>query len=163
MEQLSKEIAGIKSDINKIFRQQEEMAKLIAENNILLRRNINFYESAQTLFPIDSDEALKKLDADLRTDRQAGIVSVMRKILLGNLMNIDRIIAKSIIMEHNYDGTKEKKSLKSYSNIINGLYEAVKCDGLTYEAFVEKLRTAIRRIKNTSHKQNSRKLKENNI
>ncbi|XP_075157193.1 uncharacterized protein LOC142230437 [Haematobia irritans] len=110
MEQLSKEIAEIKSDINKIFRQQEEMAKLIAENNILLRRNLNLYESAQTLFPIDSDEALKKLDADLRTDRQTGIVSVMRKILLGNLMNIDRIIAKSIIMEHNYDGTKEKKS-----------------------------------------------------
>lgn len=46
----------------------------------------------------------------------------MKRIIAGNIKNINRILGKNIITNFNYDGTKEKKSLKIYVNILNAIF-----------------------------------------
>lgn len=51
------------------------MIKLIVENNALLRRNLGLFQITETLFPIQSEETLNKLEEDLKTENQMEIVS----------------------------------------------------------------------------------------
>lgn len=75
MDNLISEINTLKTQLNVVMDRQEEMTKILAENNILLRRNLGLFDITQTLFPIDTEEKLKKLENDLDSEQRADMVS----------------------------------------------------------------------------------------
>ncbi|XP_059221139.1 uncharacterized protein LOC106087698 [Stomoxys calcitrans] len=156
MHLFTSEIAAIKSELNVIKPKQEEITKLMAENILLLRRNLGVFELTKTVFPIQSVDQLEKIENDLKTDKQLDIIGTIKDILCGSLKNLGKILDKRIIMTYNYDGMKGKKSLKSYESLMNAVFEATKDEGVTYDDFVKDFRNTIRRIKNTYHKGKAR-------
>uniref|UniRef100_A0A1I8Q5Z0 ZAD domain-containing protein n=1 Tax=Stomoxys calcitrans TaxID=35570 RepID=A0A1I8Q5Z0_STOCA len=122
MHLFTSEIAAIKSELNVIKPKQEEISKLMAENILLLRRNLGVFELTKTVFPIQSVDQLEKIESDLKTDKQLDIIGTIKDILCGSLKNLGKILDKRIIMTYNYDGMKGKKSLKSYESLMNAVF-----------------------------------------
>lgn len=75
MEQINIEINEIKQKIDIVMKRQEEISNTLAENNVLLRRNIGLFQTKQTLFPIESEDELKNMEENLASDERLDIVS----------------------------------------------------------------------------------------
>lgn len=79
MERIYNEISSLNAKLDLVLKRQNELAKISAENNVLLRRNMGLFEITQTLFPIDSKKNLKKLEKELSTDKRIDVVSIQKK------------------------------------------------------------------------------------
>lgn len=78
MDQLTKEVTALKEQINILTARQDNMTKMLAENNVLLRRNLGLFEVTHTLFPIHSDDEMKKLENDLATEKKQELVCIRK-------------------------------------------------------------------------------------
>lgn len=76
MDEINAEIILLKAKIELVLQRQEETAKLMAENNVLLRRNIGLVDVIQTTFPVESKIGLKRLEKELETDKRFDVVSI---------------------------------------------------------------------------------------
>lgn len=70
MDEIRNEIYALNSKMETIVSRQDKITKLIAENNVLLRRNLGILDIIKTTFPIDSKKALKDLESDLKTEKK---------------------------------------------------------------------------------------------
>lgn len=79
MEGIYYELNSQKVKIDFIISRQDEISKMLAENNVLLRRNLGLFDVTKTLFPIESECNLKKLEDDLTSEQRMQIVSKFMK------------------------------------------------------------------------------------
>lgn len=87
MDLLTNEVAALKDQLNILTARQEEMTKMLAENTVLLQRNLGLFNVTQTMFPIESEDKLNQLEKDLAGSGKTETVSILFHITI----NIDNI------------------------------------------------------------------------
>ncbi|XP_037944020.1 uncharacterized protein LOC119676833 [Teleopsis dalmanni] len=129
---------------------------MLAENNVLLKKNLGLHlvQWAQK-FPLKTYEEIIFINEELQGDRKLEIIESMKKILSGNVANIEAIFSKSIILSHNCGGVKGKTSLREYPFLLDAIFESTR-NGKSFNDFIGDLRSALRLAKNRLNKQNFR-------
>lgn len=128
--------------LDNCLKKQDELANILGEHNILLGRNLSNISLASGRFPMKSDDDLKLLEDDLMGENRENLVSIkileksnnivtitlffkvisMRRLLCDDFTkNLERIFDSNLLSQYNYDGTKGKKALKLYPNLITAL------------------------------------------
>ncbi|XP_017484081.1 PREDICTED: uncharacterized protein LOC108372819 isoform X1 [Rhagoletis zephyria] len=127
--------------------QNKALMTVLAEHKILISKLIRQESLAAPigdLFPICTDEALAAVDEKIFQDNRDIYVSMMRKLFQYSAhKNFRNILAESMIIRYNIDGTHGKQSLKSFKKFYAALLDAIsQLPGVTNPE--EQLRRAFR-------------------
>ncbi|XP_054735055.1 uncharacterized protein LOC129242444 isoform X2 [Anastrepha obliqua] len=147
----------LENKMDELLKRQTEIVKIVAENNFLLRHNCEMSSvSSPIKFPLEAEDKLQELETRLMGENKAEMIGILRRLTGGQIKGIDAIFGKQIIMEYNYNGEKGKKSLKSFNNCLDALYEATYGEGRSFDDFINILRQQLKKVKNRFNKQKSR-------
>ncbi|XP_054731003.1 uncharacterized protein LOC129239508 [Anastrepha obliqua] len=143
----------------------EEMTKTFQEEHSILRAQLIAVEQAldkqkvvirqiqrqqaeelplHINFPINSEQELVKLNAEINDNNRNSYIKTMRIILQpGVLKSMNCILTDQLAMEFNVDGVQGKKSLKSFNKFYGALLESIEVSD-TLGSAESQLREAIK-------------------
>ncbi|XP_073824006.1 uncharacterized protein [Musca autumnalis] len=101
-------------------------------------------------FPITSDEGLKEMENAINEENEDELIAVIKHVLgsKGLIKGITSIISQKLLIEYNYFGIHNKKSLRDYKKFM-GVLRCAANEGGDFERTIRK---AIKNAKNRHFK-----------
>ncbi|KAL7742356.1 hypothetical protein ACLKA6_018992 [Drosophila palustris] len=113
-----------------------------------------------SIFPLQSENDLIRIDRKITPENQEKYINKIKNLLaLGVLStSIKKIMTEELILEHNMDGSCNKKSLQDYDTFFSVLLDAIQLMDSTKPAR-KQLQKALYCVKNNFNKNKSNKRK----
>ncbi|XP_017494155.1 PREDICTED: uncharacterized protein LOC108382280 [Rhagoletis zephyria] len=119
--------------LRKILMKQNAMVVETLTNQSSLIKRIIRHETVSSEvideFPINNQEELIDLDSKINKENRDGYVAAIKTLIRNQIQkNIKNVLAESVIVDFNLDGTHGKGRLKDYKDFYCVLREAVESD-----------------------------------
>uniref|UniRef100_A0A1I8PEB0 DUF4806 domain-containing protein n=1 Tax=Stomoxys calcitrans TaxID=35570 RepID=A0A1I8PEB0_STOCA len=174
LDELEKEMAGLKSEINELkyclMKQNAKILALIHQLPRMRRKTVlgdvdancptevqKKIQDYSKKFPIATIADLEEFEQSMNDNNTTEIVLILERLLFhkGVVRNIGSVLSTQVIMACNLDGMHGKQRLLKYTKFVDALFQAVYVEGYGLKSFHNDLRRGLKIVKNRVFKKRS--------